>query len=234
MMKLLKPSVKKPLSHTVLGLSEDEQYYCLVKNQAEKFSTFWQKKSERLETDIQRIITKETVNEPFTLVRTIPYQYIWRKTIFISKKFDEIQLHRQVIHILKNDQPLAIELLNFDYQRLPSSNSNLDKIIIYALNKSYAESLNQFNSILDCELHCYIRGIFHLNPELDNNSPCFSFKQKTVQFTESELLFPQTQPKDCIHLNNIMITDINIPSDEAKQLYCLALGASLWNGKALI
>lgn len=233
-MKLLKPSVKKPLSPIVLGLSEDEQYYCLVKNQAEKFSTFWQKKSEGLEMDIQKIIAKEIVNEPFTLVRTIPYQYIWRKTIFISKKLDEIQLHQQVIQILKNEQPLAIELLNFDYQRLPSSNTNLDKITIYALNKNYAESLNQFNNILDCELHCYIRGIFHLNPQLDNNFPCFSFKQKIVQFTESELLFPQIEPKDCTHLANIMITDINIPSDEAKQLYCLALGASLWNGKALI
>lgn len=233
-MKLLKPPVKKPVSPTILGLSENEEYYCLVKNQAEKFSTFWQQKSEGLEMAIQKIIATETVNEPFTLVRTIPYQYIWRKTIFISKKLDEIQLHRQVIQILKNEQPLAIELLNFEYQRLPSSNNNLDKITIYALNKNYAESLNQFNNILDCELHCYIRGIFHLNPQLDNNFPCFSFKQKTVQFTESELLFPLVEPKNCIYLSDILITDTDMQSDESKQLYCLALGASLWNGKALI
>lgn len=233
-MKLLKPLVKKPLPTTVLGLSEDEQYYCLVKNEAKKFTAFWQQKSEGLEMSIQKIIEKATVNEPFTLVRPIPYQYIWRKTIFLAKKLDELQLHRQIIQILKNEQPLAIELLNFDYQRLPSSNSNLDKITIYALNKNYGESLNQFNTILDCELHCYIRAIFHLNPQFDNPFPSFSFKQKIVQFTESELLFPQIEPENYIHLSDISISDIDIPSDEAKQLYCLALGASLWNGKALI
>ncbi|WP_239493887.1 competence protein ComA [Mannheimia varigena] len=188
-MKLLKPSVKKPQQPTILGLSEDEQYYCLVKNEAQKFHTFWQKKSNGIKMSIQQFIEKEIANKSFVLVRTIPYQYIWRKTIFMSKNLDETQLHQQVIQILKNEQPLAIELLNFDYQRLPSSNTNLDKITIYALNKNYAESLNQFNTILDCELHCYIRGIFHLNPKLDNNFPCFSFKQKIVQFTEVNYYF---------------------------------------------
>lgn len=233
-MTLLKLRSKTAPNPIILGLSEDEQYYCLVKNDAQKFRLFWQKKSERLETAIQKAIEKDATSEPFILVRAIPYQYIWRKTIFVSKKLDEIQLHRQVIQILKNEQPLAIELLNFDYQRLRSSNNNLDKITIYALNKNYAESLNQFNAILDCELHCYIRGIFHLNPQYDNNFPCFSFKQKIIQFTESELLFPQVESEACIHLADIAITDINMPSDNAKQLYCLALGASLWNGKALI
>ncbi|MFA9487774.1 MULTISPECIES: competence protein ComA [unclassified Mannheimia] len=232
-MKLLKLSNKEPLKPIILGLSEDEQYYCLVKNEAQKFHTFWHKKSEG-ETAIQQIIEKETENKHFALVCPIPYQYIWRKTVFISKKLDDIQLHRQIIQILKNEQPLAIECINFDYQRLPSSNNNLDKIIIYALNRRYAESLAQFNSILDCELHCYIRAIFYLNPQLDNNSPCFYFKQKIIQFTENELIFPQVEPKDCISLSDIPITNIDIPSDNAKQLYCLALGASLWNGKALI
>ncbi|TLU75263.1 competence protein ComA [Mannheimia varigena] len=233
-MKLLKPSVKKPQQPTILGLSEDEQYYCLVKNEAQKFHTFWQKKSNGIKISIQQFIEKVTANKPFVLVRTIPYQYIWRKTIFMSKNLDEAQLHQQVIQILKNEQPLAIELLNFDYQRLPSSNSNLNKIIIYAINKNYAKSLDQHNCILDCELHCYIRTIFYLNPQFNNKFPCFSFKQKIVHFTESELLFPQIEPEDCIYLSDLPFSDIDTPSDEAKQLYFLAFGASLWNGKVLI
>ncbi|QLB44177.1 competence protein ComA [Mannheimia pernigra] len=236
-MKLLKSSSKKPLQPTIIGLSENEQYYCLVKNEENTFNVFWQKKREGLESAIQTIMQKDMAKsgKKFSLVRAIPYQYIWRKTVFMSKNLDEIQLHRQIILILKNEQPLAIELLNFDYQRFPSSNNNLDRIIIYAINKKYAESLNQFSSILDCELHCYMRGLFYLMSEYDTKkSFSFSFKEKICQFTETELYFYEIAPEDCIHLSNISITDIDIQSDDDKQLYCLALGASLWNGKVLI
>lgn len=233
-MKLLTPRSKKPSNRIILGLSEDEQHYCLVKNEAKKFTVFWQAKPSRIEEIMMNNISSQE-QAMMTLVRPIPYQYIWRKTVFMAKTINEAQLHRKIMHIIKNEQPLALDLLNIDYQRFPSSNDNLDKVVIYAVRKSYTESLSQFNSILDCELHCYIRAMFYLTQQTDNSSPpCFSFKQKWVRFTETELQFPQTEPDNCIHLSDLKINHIEIQSEQAKQLYCLALGASLWNGKALI
>ncbi|AGI32024.1 TPA: competence protein ComA [Mannheimia haemolytica] len=232
-MKLLKAHSKTPSNRIILGLSEDEQRYCLVKNKAEKFTVFWQAKPASIEELIGNLTPQEQAM--MTLVRPIPYQYIWRKTVFMANTLNEAQLHRKVIHILKNEQPLALDLLNIDYQRFPSSNDNLDKVVIYAVRKSYTENLSQFNSILDCELHCYARAIIHLTQSQNNQpAPCFSFKQKYFQFTETELLILQTEPEDCIHLSDLKIDHLEIECEQEKQLYCLALGASLWNGKVLI
>ncbi|GAB1665593.1 hypothetical protein [Mannheimia haemolytica] len=48
-MKLLKAHSKTPSNRIILGLSEDEQRYCLVKNKAEKFTVFWQAKPASIE-----------------------------------------------------------------------------------------------------------------------------------------------------------------------------------------
>lgn len=230
-MKYLKKSVKLPQQSVMFGLSEDEQYYCLVKKEAEKFTIFWQKKPCELALFRQAMMN---LKQPYRLVRPVSHQYIWRKTVFLPHTLNQIQLHQQVVKILKNEQPLAIELLNFSYQQFPSSNPNLNKIIIYALRKSYAENLEQIPCILDCELHCYMRAISHLKnlPETDE-FPCFSFQQKTVQFTETGIQFLPTVTENCIRLEEIETTETEL-TDTQKHLYFLALGASLWNGKALI
>lgn len=244
-MKRLKLSSKITLPPMTLGLSEDEQYYCLVKNHAEKFSIHWQKKSDGLALLLSKILQQgddafsqkqAQVHPSFNLIRAIPYQYIWRKTLFLPRTLNEMKLHQQIIRVLKNEQPLTIDRLYFDYQRLPCQENQLDKIVIYAINKDYAQNLNDFNSILDCELHCYLRGLLYLNNQYSSDKPpCFSFKGKIVQFSETEILFSQNA-EDCMYLPDvdIDITDISLKPNEAKQLYCLALGASLWNGKVLI
>ncbi|HGO5823552.1 TPA: competence protein ComA [Mannheimia haemolytica] len=232
MMKLLKLTPKHLLKPISFGLSEDEQHYCLVKNEAKKFTVYWQTKNRGIESLMHNINLQQPM---MRLIRPIPYQYIWRKIVFMPKNINEAQLHRKVIHILNNEQPLTLDLLNIDYQRFPSSNNNLDKVAIYAVRKSYTDNISQFNSILDCELHCYARAVLHLTQQANHQPlPCFSFKQKWVEFTETELLFPQTEPNHCIHLSDLNLKHIEMPSEQAKQLYCLALGASLWNGKALI
>lgn len=230
-MKLYKKSPKSALNPILLGLSEDEHYYCLVKKEAEKFTVCWQKKP----YDVVEFLQKATFTNSFSLIRSIPHEYIWRKTIFLSKTLDEIQLHQQIIHILKKDQPLPLENLNIDYQKSAINNDSLEKITIYALRKSYANNLYSFPCILDCELHCYMRAITHLTDiEIKTEFPSFIFNQKIIQFTEIELRFPKIKPKQCIKVEDIAIPNLDIDSDNAKHLYLLALGASLWNGKALI
>lgn len=231
-MKFLNTTAKTAMPSNIWGLSEDEHYYCLVQNKARKSTIFWQKKRDGLASLIPHRLEKGAI-----LVRPISHQYIWRKTVFLPNTLNKMQLHQQIIHILKQEQPLTLDLLNIDYQQLPSQNPNLNKVVIYALRKSYAEELNQPHSILDCELHCYFRAITYLckSPEI-TEFPCFEFKQKIVQFSENELVFPKSEPKSCLYFADIPLPDIEIAEEmdtnEVKHLYLLALGASLWNGKA--
>lgn len=229
-MKILKTPSQSDYKAITLGLSEDDEHYCLVKKEAEKFTVLWQQKPCELVSFIDMIKPIES----FRLIRPVSHQYIWRKTVFLPNTLNQIQLHQQIVQILKNEQPLAIELLNFSYQQFPSSNPSLNKIIIYALRKSYAENLQQIPCILDCELHCYMRAISHLKnlPETDE-FPCFSFQQKTVQFTETGIQFLPETTENCIRLEEIETTETEL-TDTQKHLYFLALGASLWNGKASI
>lgn len=232
-MKLWKKSSKSPAQSTILGLSEDEHNYCLVQKDAENICVFWQKKPYELANLLQKITDDYT--KPFRLIRPISHEYIWRKTVFLPQTLNDIQLHQQIVHILKTEQPLAIELLNFDYQIFPASNSNLNKVIIYALRQSYANSLSQFPCILDCELHCYMRAISYFQSQSNTESPpCVYFKQKIVQFGEAELRFLQEESEHCIRLEDINIPNIQFDNNNSKHLYLLALGATLWNGKVLI
>ncbi len=57
-MKLLKAHSKTPSNRIILGLSEDEQRYCLVKNKAEKFTVFWQAKPASIEELIGNLTHK--------------------------------------------------------------------------------------------------------------------------------------------------------------------------------
>lgn len=236
-MKLRNKSSQPKPSTILLGLSEDEHHYCLVKKEADTFTTFWQKKPYDINQFIQKVTLIDTFNKTklVRIIRPVPYEYIWRKTLFLPKSLNEIQLHQQVIHILKNEQPLAIEKLNIDYQQSLNTHNNLNKVTIHALHKNYAQSLSQVPCILDCELYCYIRAInyFKTNNSSEDNF-CFSFKQKFIQCTEAEMKFTPTEPENCIHLKNILISEPNIDSDNTKHLYLLAFGASLWNGKELI
>ncbi|QLB14289.1 competence protein ComA [Mannheimia granulomatis] len=236
-MKLLQKVSKACLQPYVLGLSEDEHYYCLVKKETEKFTVFWQKKPFDLACFIQ-MNTNEKLNqhrEKPNLIRPISHSYIWRKTVFLPKTLNAIQLHQHIIQILKNEQPLSIETLNFDYQQFSLSNNNLNKIVIYALRKSYADNLTQIPCVLDCELHCYIRAISYFKNLTDKTEfPPFSFQQKTVQFTEANIRFLPIAPENCIKIEDIEISESEINSIQHKHLYLLAVGASLWNGKVLI
>lgn len=215
------------------GLSENEQHYCLVKNENKKFTVFWQQKPFVLLRFLQKASPDYTKNRAETiLIRPVAHSFIWRKTVFLPKTLNDVQLHRKIIHILKQEQPLALELLNFDYRLFPNSHHNLNKIAIYALCKDYAEKFNLTPCILDCELHCYLRAIAHLKKQKLGEQPTFRFQQKIVQFTETELKFLPSEPENCIHLEDMEIPEANLYSTEQKHLYLLALGAALWNGKA--
>ncbi|MDD0825052.1 competence protein ComA [Mannheimia sp. AT1] len=235
----------------ILGLSEDSLTYCLVKRKSEEFTVFWQKKPYDLEQLIYQAIAedlalenislltqkaKQDIWHKLTLIRSVSYEYIWRKTVFLPIALDKVQLHQKIIHIVKNEQPLDIELLNIDYQKSPSTNSSLAKVSIYALRKSYADKLCQYPCILDCELYCYLRAIIHfknLIPQSIKEFPHFYFKNKVIQFTDTEIHISQDSSESVVYLQDIPTSDPSINSESKKQLYLLALGATLWNGKAL-
>lgn len=234
---------KSKIQPTLIGLSEDKERYCLVKNEAGNLSLFWHSKQTELASLLEQAPhfklghfypQTNKLNRTFLIVRPIAHSYIWRKTVFLSKSLDDTQLRRKVLHILKNEQPLSLELLNFDYQTFQSNHPHLNKIVIYAVRKSYAEQFTEVPCILDCELHCYMRAISHFyHKQPIPEFPCFKFQHQIVQFSENNLQFLDTEPENCIHLPKIAAIESEM--DLASQhLYFLALGASLWNGKGLI
>lgn len=145
-MKILNKVFKPKLTPIFLGLSEDEHYYCLVKREAEKFNIFWQEKPYDLVQFIQKttLVNTSDKTQQFTLIRPLPHEYIWRKTIFLPKTLNEIQLHQHIIHIIKKEQPLPIENLNIDYQQSSHTNDTL-KVTIYALRKNYMNHLSDLH-----------------------------------------------------------------------------------------
>ncbi|MGX2950110.1 hypothetical protein ACWIUA_04260 [Ursidibacter sp. B-7004-1] len=151
------------------------------------------------------------LSSKFTIVVPIPNHYIWQKTVYFPTHFNSQEQYKQVIQILKQALPIPVSQIYFDVKSHQEENHNRIKTTIYALRKSYADPLlSKPNMILDNELFCYLRGVLFLN--------------------NSEL---QTESINQIH--NIDIDKLSFPENTLdKKLYLIALGASLWNGKASI
>ncbi|WP_150539141.1 pilus assembly protein PilM [Actinobacillus vicugnae] len=225
--KLLKKSQKPYL----VGMSENQHYRCFVvaNKQTNSPEAYWQPKEVQSEFSLPQAVEFPA---NFTLVRTIPFQYIWRKYLFLPISYHQDFIYRQILQVLRQELPLAIEDVNFDYQLFPLPNDGVVKIVVYALRKNYANSLLVSpNTILDCELYCFIRGFNTLfDSDLAQQQRIYALQDKTVQLTlkSIELGNDITQANCCI-------TQLDLP-DSIKDpfLYITALGASLWNGKESI
>lgn len=200
-----------------IGLSEDNERYCLVHFLTGEPTTLWQEKPYSVQDFYQQAVGNVA---DFTIVRPIPHHYIWRKYVFLPKQRDSALIYRQVIQIIKQELPVPLTDIYFDYTLCPHPESDSLRVVIYALRKTFAEPLIfSPNTILDCELHCAQRALHFLNPETEATS--YQLGDLHFQFKTNALEISTTPLHDS-PLNH-----------KADPLYLLALGAALWEGEKL-
>lgn len=216
-----KISTKKEQKPLVIGISEDESHYCVAYFEANQPIVNFYPKS----TALSEILASLTFIEKKQIVRPLPYYYIWRKYLIVPLINNQDTIFRHVIQTIKQELPISIEEVYFDYQVTHIPTQDLTQIIIYALRKRFAEPLLLNNdTILDCELHCWQRTATYLMKKQPNTNPIYAFRGKYIEFKLNELSI-QTNSAE----QYISIEDLHLPENViSKELYILALGAALW------
>lgn len=220
---------KRESKTTQLGLAENDKLRCAVWQQdSEIIDVQWHSRSANMsEIPLQA----GSFSQKFTIIRPLPHQYIWRRTLFLPLQFPEKDIHKQVIQILKQQIPLPIDTLSFDYYCERQTESMRIKLIIYAIRKNYIKPLvsEKISVYLDCELHCYLRAFHYFLPESRDDIPLNSYHLNDISFqVKNEEM--QINPKESLYQYHI--EQIKLPDEILdKKLYLQALGASLWNGK---
>ncbi|WP_265410928.1 type IV pilus biogenesis protein PilM [Actinobacillus pleuropneumoniae] len=225
-MKKFAESFKKESKNYSIGISENQAYRCFSFEYQEQRETYWQLKTDDNRFTLPQAI--ECLKNP-VFIRSVPFQYIWRKYLFLPINYDQAMIYRQILQVLRQELPLAIEEVYFDYQCFPLPNDNLVRVIIYALRKNYADSLFiQPNTILDCELYCFVRGFNYLSSsELAQQDRIYALENKTFKLTPKGVEFNTDLTQANCHLKQLELPD----SITDPVLYLTALGASLWNGE---
>lgn len=217
-LKFFTKNVQKPL---FIGIAEDEWHYCIAYFDTNQPIVNFYPKS----TALSEILESLPLIDKRQVVRPVPYHYIWRKYLIQPPIKDQDAIFRQTVQTIKQELPIAIDEVYFDYQASMIPEQNLMQIIIYALRKRFAEPLLlDSDTILDCELHCWQRAITYLFKKQTDKTPIYAFKGKYIEFKLNEL----SVQSSCTG-SYIDITELNLPKNLISQeLYILALGAALW------
>lgn len=175
-----------------------------------------------------------TTTNPNSLCYALPYQHIWRKVCFFPTTYTPYQCHKRIIQLLRESLPISLSMLNFSYQTQITEQAI--RISLFALRKGYSLPFHsQIQIKLDCELHCLARALHFLHqcPAEPDITYLYSFKDKFFAFENDGIHFYPNIPTDKAYqlLSHEMLAE---KGNTQSHLYLTALGASLWNGKALI
>lgn len=202
------------------GIASDGDHYCAIYRQGLEFKEQW------FTDEASCLATIPTNSE---LIYAIPHQHIWRKILFLGEQYRQKDLLPQIIQILKQELPLPVEELSFDYQIQNLHNGV--RLALFALRNTFSSALQSKQAIWDCELHCIARALLHLNhhPIEDIEQFYFPFNEQFFYFQTDGLHFSSKALSE-----KILSAETFEVTGNKKQLYLRALGASLWNGKASI
>lgn len=208
----------------IYGLSENNDYYCLVERTPQEFFIHWQAKSSSLFLPL---------TETAYLIKAIPFHLIWRRVLFFPKSYTQVLLYQQIIQKMVQELPIDITDLHFDYKIQSLDNSW--RVAIFAIRKNAIQPLMPENkSIFDCELHCIARALCYLNhiPFEQITQYSYPIGNKFFTFHSDGILISETVPENSLLLiDNTQTSPVEILD---YSLYLKALGAALWNGTALI
>ncbi|WP_373766202.1 hypothetical protein [Glaesserella sp.] len=215
-----------------IGISENADQFCLVYIKDDKVHSLWQQKPYDYNLFIRQAVR---FLPKFTVVRPIPYQYIWRKYLFFPAHYTLPTLYQQVIQCLTQELPIPIEEIYFDYIIEKQPENPVIRVAIHALRKNYAEPLLTHSpTILDCEYYCFLRGFHHLytEPFEDIRQHRYLIGEHVVQFKSDKLTVSEKTPQDEDAADIFRFTDLALSNDTPDPfLFISALGACLWNGK---
>ncbi len=214
---------KKQQEDLPIGIAEDETHYCIAYLVQEQPIVNFYPKSTAL-TEILATISGFSGKKK-QIIRPVPYHYIWRKYLIQPINVDKETIFRQVIQTIKQELPISIDEVYFDYQTLPHKAQKVTQIIIYALRKRFAEQLLlDMDTVLDCELQCWQRGFHFFMQSPPQNGQNYAFKEKFFTFKLTELSIQNECNENYLSLNDLTLPE-NVVS---KEPYILALGACLW------
>lgn len=211
-----------------VGMSENEQIRCFVWHDNHQRYSHWEQNTAPFDPT-QAV----SLPEKFTLIQAVPNHYIWQKTLLLpfepslnkrTQKQNELLRYKQIIQILKNELPIALDEVYFDTIIETQAEKNTQLIELYALRKHYAHSrLNTRSTALDSELHCYARG---LSAYLQDPSPYYYALNDLIFHFVDQRIEILKHPIDSPLFNS---EQIDFPKNTLdKTLYLIALGASLW------
>ncbi|WGE89619.1 pilus assembly protein PilM [Actinobacillus arthritidis] len=225
-MKKFTKMMKKTTRNCLVGVSENQAYRCFCFDNEYKRMCYWQSIIENNSFSLPKAV--EFPSNP-VFVRSVPFQYIWRKYLFLPIRYDQTMIYRQLLQVLQQELPLSLEEVYFDYQLFPLEKEGLVKVIVYALRKSYAHTLMiRADTILDCELYCFVRGFNALSSsDLAQENRIYALTDRTFRLTGKEIEFNTDLTLANCRLEQLELDD----SIKDPFLYVTALGASLWNGK---
>ncbi|MDG6448784.1 competence protein ComA [Glaesserella parasuis] len=225
MSKFFKFRTTPPLKQIQVGFFWQENTACVVYFEQEQPHSFYFSSKVEADSFLQQF--------PFSyqLIQAVSYSHIWRKTLILPSLDSSLKIEQQAIQILKQSLPLDLAEIVFDYQVTPLDNNQLYQMKLYALRKS---EMWEGNAILDCELHCLLRGIVYLSEitQEDIEKYCYQVQGKFIQYKDQQLTIEKQNLTDSPVFNVETLSQANdIPHFYP---YLIALGASLWNGKASI
>lgn len=168
-----------------IGISENADWRCFVWQANQQPESFWQQANEPLQAGLRQLQAVGFLQN-FAIIRPVPAHYIWRKTVALPFISQPHFIYKQVIAILKQELPLPLEQVYFDFTAEAIPEQQLIKISLFALRKTFAEQfMTSHSTILDCENHCYARACdylqlkppepidfnqFHFSPEIVDNA----------------------------------------------------------------
>lgn len=222
-------TTQKSAESVPIGVAEDDFHYCIAYFEASEPIVNFYPKSTALSDILSALPISLTAKKQ--IIRPVPYHYIWRKYLLQPQTHDPEAIFRQVVQTLKQELPIAIEEVYFDYQATQMSPQNMTQIILYALRKRFAGPLLlNIDTILDCELHCWQRGLHYFLNEAPQKGQVYAFKEKFFAFKVNELAITLDTNEPYLSLKDLNLPD-NILSPE---LYILAIGAMLWQREAML
>lgn len=207
-----------------LGLSENDDYFCLVINDNHNFSMEWRAKPCCPKQFIEEMVGAD---QKFTFIRTVPYQYIWRKNFCVPRTYPRRIILSQILQMLSREIPLPFTEINLDFETIPIENNPLQRVHCHALRKSYADQLSLYEeTVLDCELYAFLRGFIHHGFQHQDETR-YLIKDKVVQFSEDGVSFDNDLSTATWRPDPPEHTPDGSYFDET--LFLMALGASVWD-----
>lgn len=219
----------KPKELPRLGLSESDSHYCLVGwREGEEVKCWQEEKNGRSVAEfLQQAVgyTPKTAKY-YHLIRAVPYRFVWRKSCVLNVEFSPLAIYRQVVEILRQELPVPLEEVRFDYHYRATEDPHLWKVRIYALRRSYGDMLRfDEKTVLDCDLDCQLRARTMLGLEEGDG---FVFDEQWAHYDGDLVQLEKATEQQLAEEEFFYDLPVNVNDIT---LYLTAFGAALWQGE---